>query len=347
MCNIAGYAGTKAAAPILIEMMRRQEGLCGGYYSGLATIHEGKLYYAKLTGDMPRLEALTNAASLPGTVGIIHSRSNSGGGDAWSHPFVAEAEGVVRSAYVANGAMGCFEALRPQANALTEELLKEGYAMQSRELTPIGDYPTLSDGSGVHMSDAMCQLITRSIDGGMAADDAMEKAFCRMPSEIVGLLLSLTEPEGIAWSRINMPMMLAFAEHGAYLASSAMGIPEDAREPIPLPPCACGMVYRDSYTVKPFKELPCTVAPVTAQVRKLAYDAMCQAMKKDALSIGPLQDVVEPFFPKADCVPVTLVVYDVLLSLREEGRLKWECRRLPGAREDLDAPKLYFSLAED
>lgn len=344
MCNIAGYTGTKPAAPILIEMMRRQEGLCGGYYSGIATVHEGKIYYAKLTGDMPRLEALTNAASLPGTVGIIHSRSKSGGGDEWSHPFVSRKNGEIRQAYVANGAAGCFEKCRPQANALTEELLKNGYTMDSWEKTPIKGYPTLSDGSGVHMSDSMCQLVSRNIDGGMAMDDAMAEAFLEMPSEIVGLLLSLSDPDGIAWSRINMPMMLAFCDHGAYLASSAMGIPADAWEAIPLPPCCAGVVYKDRYTAKPFQKLPCAVAPVTARVRKQAYDAMCEAMKKEALSIGPLQDVVEPLFDKADCVPVTLVVYDVLLSLQQEGKLRQETRRLPGAREDLDAPKIYFWL---
>ncbi len=52
MCNIAGYVGTQPAAPLLIKMMRQQEGLCGGYYSGIATLHEGKIYYAKLTGDV-------------------------------------------------------------------------------------------------------------------------------------------------------------------------------------------------------------------------------------------------------------------------------------------------------
>ena len=27
MCNIAGYVGTKQAAPILLEMMKKEEGL--------------------------------------------------------------------------------------------------------------------------------------------------------------------------------------------------------------------------------------------------------------------------------------------------------------------------------
>ena len=75
-----------------------------------------------------------------------------------------------------------------------------------------------------------------------------------------------------------------------------------------------------------------------------AYDAICQALSQGKQTIGPLQDVVEPLFDPADCVPVTLVVYDVLLALRQEGRLHSEINRLPGAREDLTAPKISFYL---
>ena len=38
MCNIAGYVGTKQAAPILLDMLKKQEGYGGGYYSGIATM---------------------------------------------------------------------------------------------------------------------------------------------------------------------------------------------------------------------------------------------------------------------------------------------------------------------
>jgi len=346
MCNIAGYAGTRPAAPILLEMMRRQEGLCGGYYSGIATIHEGKIYYTKLTGDLPRLEMLTNAANLPGTVGIIHSRSNSGGGDNWSHPFVSTRNGEVLQAYVANGSAGIFAPRRQQDSVLAEELLHQGYDMNSRDATAREGYPALSDGSGVHMSDAMCQLIRRNIDRGQPMDIAMAEAYLQMPGEIVGLLLSVTDPDGIAWSRINMPMMLAFCDHGAYLASSAMGIIEDAREAIPLPVCAGGVVYKDRYTMRPYRSAPCAVAPVTARVRKQAYDAICEALKQGPQTIGPLEQVVTPLFDKGDCVPATIVVYDVLLALKNAGILRQKTDRLPGARADLDAPKTSFWLED-
>ena len=44
MCNVAGYVGNKAAAPVLLKMMARQEGFGGGYYSGIATIAGGELH---------------------------------------------------------------------------------------------------------------------------------------------------------------------------------------------------------------------------------------------------------------------------------------------------------------
>ncbi len=42
MCNIAGYIGNKQAAPILLEMLRKQQSFDGGFSVGIATIHEGK-----------------------------------------------------------------------------------------------------------------------------------------------------------------------------------------------------------------------------------------------------------------------------------------------------------------
>ncbi|MBQ8751602.1 MAG: hypothetical protein IJZ13_00675 [Clostridia bacterium] len=169
MCNIAGYVGTQPAVPLLIEMMRRQEGFCGGYYSGIATLHEGKIYYAKLTGDLTRLVDSTEAANLPGTVGIIHSRSKSGGGDPWAHPFVGEREGVVRTAYVANGEVGFFAPRTPEYNVLARQLLEQGYTMHSRVPAQGDAYNVLGDGTAVHMSDVMSQLILRHMDGGLAA----------------------------------------------------------------------------------------------------------------------------------------------------------------------------------
>lgn len=47
MCNIAGYSGNQQAAPILLEMLRKQQPYDGDMTTGVATIHGGKLYFKK------------------------------------------------------------------------------------------------------------------------------------------------------------------------------------------------------------------------------------------------------------------------------------------------------------
>ena len=56
MCNIAGYIGTKKAAPILFEMIKKQEGYAGGYYAGIATVNDNKILSQKLLGSVQVLE---------------------------------------------------------------------------------------------------------------------------------------------------------------------------------------------------------------------------------------------------------------------------------------------------
>lgn len=69
-------------------MTARQEGFAGGYYTGLATIAQGKLHYRKVIGDVATLIRETDAMDLSGTVGIVHSRSKSSGDVGWVHPFI-------------------------------------------------------------------------------------------------------------------------------------------------------------------------------------------------------------------------------------------------------------------
>ena len=344
MCNIAGYVGSRRAAPILMEMMRAQEGWGGGYYSGIATIHEGRMYYAKLTGDIDRLDALTDAINLPGTIGIIHSRSQSGGGDKWAHPFIGGKNGKATMAYVANGSYGCFADRTEEAGRIAAALTEEGYELTSREMGAVGKYSMLPDGSCAHMSDVMAQLIARKIDEGMDASAAMNEAFCQMPSEIVGLLLSLTEPDCISFSRVNQPMNVAFVGHGAYLATTALAFPEDAGESYMLPALSGGRVYADHFAAGSYKSAPCTVAPITAKVAAEAYASIVSLLKTGAFKVGELCRHIDPLFEKADCAPAAILSYHVLHVLKQQGRLVRIDSRVEGARQGLDAPLFKATL---
>ena len=87
MCNIAGYIGKKQAAPILCEMMKKQEHFWGSYYTGI-TVHDGeKLNIAKVIGNMDNFLAETDGINFKGNIGFLHSRSKGGGDVEWGNPF--------------------------------------------------------------------------------------------------------------------------------------------------------------------------------------------------------------------------------------------------------------------
>ena len=345
MCNIAGYIGTKPAAPILIEMMYRQEGYNAGFYTGLATVDAGKLSWAKKTGNTDYLLKTTDAAKLPGTLGLMHSRTNDGGGDEWAHPFVGKIKGEPSIAYVANGGPGVFSDRMKDYRSMAEELLAQGYDMFRLASTDNKPYATLSDGSHVHMSDVMCQLITRSVENGVSAQEAMERAFCERPSEIVGLTLDVSQPDRIFWARINAPMFVAFADHGAYMASSPVAFPEDIRtEPQLLPACSVGTVTKDGFSVKPFATPPARVNEPDAALREEIYHALIRCMQEEPVRFSRLRVLTKGFFPADRPCPAAALVYEVLISLKKRNLLREQRISLPAARPDLEAYALFFSV---
>ena len=344
MCNMAGYVGIKDAAPILVEMLKKQEGFEGGYSSGIATLHEGKIYYAKLVGDTDRLVSLTEAARLPGKIGIIHSRSGGREGDEWAHPFIAEKKGEIVTAYVANGAQGFFAKERPRLERRAEELLKLGYAMRSQDVIPGTRYPTLTDGTSVHMSDLMCQEIQYYMDNGCDAPSAMDEAFHSIPGEITGLLLTLAEPDSIAWSRINMPMWVGFSSHGAYMATSALAFDGDSGNPILLPGSASGRIYKDRYEIKPYKCDPCKISRINPEIAHKAYEIIYTMLKEGDKKYSQLYTAIKECFPEADCIDSEPLTYGILQAMAKGGRLKIETVRVVGHAEGISAPQCRFSL---
>ena len=345
MCNIAGYIGTKQAAPILIDMLRNQEGLDAGYYTGIATIHEGKIHYRKLVGSLDRLLEETDAASLPGTIGIIHGRTPGDTGDSWAHPFTCEKDGEVKTAFVLNGTVGCGEKYQERHIPIAEELIKDGYELKSR-VESNGKSLTLSDNTRVHLSDVLTQLISRKILNGMNTVDAIEESYCQMPKENASLMLSVTEPNAISWGRMNFPMYVGFDEDGAYLATAPQCFPNEVGEPTLLPIMSSGLVYRDMFTCKAFKEQPFKVAPLTMCVQAECYKACFEALKTGKTTVPKLGEICEPLFDKADCTQRGAALYRVLYDIHKKGKLKIDIEYTPGVYEGLLAPVYYMSLVD-
>lgn len=345
MCNIAGYVGERQAAPILIDMMRKQEGLDAGFYTGIATIHEGKIYYRKLVGDLDRLLAETDAASLPGNIGIIHSRTPGDTGDSWAHPFVCERNGEIKTAYVLNGCGGFFSTIKEIGKETAERLIAKGFEFKSR-VESNGKEITLSDNTRVHPTEVLCQLIGENLEDGMSVVDAMAKAHCDFPKENVALMLSLAEPNAIAFARMCFPMFVGYADHGTYLATAPQSFPLDAREPHLLPVFSSGLIYKDSFTCKPFKEKPAKVAELNAHTRLITYEAICQALRKEKQTVPKLGKLIWNMFDEADCTQRGAAIYTALYDLDRQGKLKMEKRYVPGVFEGLQAPVFDMWIEE-
>lgn len=339
MCNIAGYVGTKQAAPIIVEMLRKQEGWDSGYYTGIATIHEDKVYMEKCVGSLQMLLEQEDVSKFPGNIGIIHGRTPGTEGKEYAHPFVGKGGDLV---YVANGYGGVFA--DPDYKKLRETyeaLLAEGYACPTYME---GDFKMLPGGAKVHGSDLKCQEITYYVDKGMTAQEAMEKSFCERPGEIVGLLLNRKTPDRITFARINYPMFVGIAEHGIYLATTPQAFPEDAKDITLLPQLSCGEVYRDRYTVKPFTQPPCKVASLTPAIYAKSYAAVVEALALADMDHGQLDKLVRPFITEGDCAQESALDYQILYDLEKEGRLETKLSYLPGVQKGTLRPKFTASL---
>ena len=346
MCIIAGYVGTKRAAPILIEMLRKEEAMDSGFYTGIATIHEGKIHYRKKVGSLERLLAETDAADLPGTIGIIHGRTPGGNGtyvDSWSHPFTCEKDGEVKTAFVLNGCQGFFKDwCTEHTMPIAQSLIDAGYEMKTA-VPAKGTTPCLANGTKVHGSDVRTQYASKLILEGMDTVSAVEKTFCDIPVEAIGLMLAQAEPDAITWVRYNFPMHLSFADHGAYLATVPLAFPEDAGETLLLPAASSGLIKKDYYTCHPFKNPPATVSPITPEIWSVAYQRISEHIRQGKTGFAPL---FEPMFQGGDVTQRNAVTYQVLSHLYKEGRIKIEINYVPGHGEGIMAPKARYIWVE-
>ena len=253
MCNMAAYAGRGPAAPVLLRMLEKQEGLWGGHFTGISTIHQGRVHTVRVCGDVAELCRTTRAAELPGSVGIAHSRSMGNIPlDTWAHPFPA---GDGEIAYCGNGVAGIFEGKQNYAE-LAAELTGAGVNFLSANEKTAPPMPVLPDGRTVHCSEINAQLLYRAhTAGGLELAAALHQMFREAASEITALAVSSREPHSVSALRFNQPLMWTCTADAMLLASSAMAFPEDVICPAsPVPVCSTLVMTADGVSFKPMPE---------------------------------------------------------------------------------------------
>ena len=348
MCVIAGYTGKHRAAPILIEMMKRVEYMDGGLATGIATIHEGKLYSVKVLGDVDELVRSTDAMNFPGTCGIIHTRP-AGGRVSHAHPFVDESG---EFAFCENGTYYQVAAPTYKANieAIIGALYNKGVTFTSAVGNP-GDqwdayHPLLPSGQTIHNAESYTQAIGWAVRNvpteGLAAAiaDATAGALSKMPSELVTLSVHARLPDTITVGRITRSMSFASYEGDSYLCTTPMGFPDAVQaQPITfLPPVSMAQVTPRGLQILniPIKGVRCEQADARVEgIVRARLERELANRAGDPLSLYALEELFDPkelwHEPMIDCdivSPVGLVketaavIYRVLWSFHREGRLR-------------------------
>jgi glutamine phosphoribosylpyrophosphate amidotransferase len=348
MCVIAGYIGNKNAAPVLLEMLRREEGLDAGFYTGVATIHDGKLHYRKVVGDTETLLAQTDALELPGTIGIAHSRTPSGGGREWAHPFTDADEQL---AYVANGAPGKY-AETTNLSEIGSRLLGKGAQFKSAQSEEVGASPILNDGSSVHLSDVLCQLIADNFKAKETSANGLLQAAIQTyetaPGEIVGLCIHATQPDSIVIARHNQPMQIGRDSDGAmYLATTTIAFPETVWQ-MRVPPTSGAICYRNgSVQITPFNErsrlLPLGAFP---SAKSIAATVQNFVREKNPCTVADLAKAIEPLWPDGFLRERTMVVYELLAALQHEDKISFTQKRIPGMFDQGTVPRTFIEFKD-
>src|SRR6201988_2840768 len=121
MCGIIGIIGGDAAAPHLVDALKRLE--YRGYDSaGVATLENGALTRRRAEGKLRNLEGRLRDAPLNGTIGIGHTRWATHGKPTESnaHPHATD-----RIAVVHNGIIENFRELRDELEKSGAKFLSE------------------------------------------------------------------------------------------------------------------------------------------------------------------------------------------------------------------------------
>ena len=345
MCIIAGYSGNKPAAPIIIEMMKKTEYIDGGLSTGIATIHEGKLYVRKVLGDVDALLSETDALSLPGTTGIIHTRT-SNDFITCAHPFL---DPYGKLATVENGTTlgtGSAEFFEKEVEIMNSFLERGMHPYSECELDPKKNpSKILKNGGTFYYIEPYPFMIGEELHNSTeenkreAFAKAVLNAHSTLPTDNITLSVHADIPDTIAIGNVTRPMSVGFGDGETYLATVPFAFPEDIqkRPIIHLPPTSVSTVTPKGLNVHTTTMPGVKVEQIDYRVAKFIRDEMetrLKGQKDSPLSIYDLPILSDWLNiwsePRVDCKYVwdkgylkqfAAVIYEGLWSFHKEGRL--------------------------
>ncbi len=196
MCGIVGVIGSRQAAPLLLEALRRLE--YRGYDSaGIATLVDGQIDRRRAEGKLGNLSAALERTKLFGTIGIGHTRWATHGAPTVNN---AHPHGTSRVSLVHNGII-------------------ENHAELRAELEAAGQvFSTETD------TETVAQLVDLNLQRGMAPIEAAGAAFRRLRGAYALAMIFAGEEELIVGAQHGAPLAVGFGDDEMFVGSDALAL---------------------------------------------------------------------------------------------------------------------------
>ena len=270
MCGIVGYTGSQAAAPILLDGLKKLE--YRGYDSaGIAVLNDKLIAVSKVTGRIANLcERTADGKNCPGTVGSGHTRWATHGAptDTNAHPHMSN-DG--KFAVVHNGIIENYIALR-------EELIQKGYRFESQTDTEV-----------------IVHLIEMYYTGDLKK--AVIKTSARLQGSYALGVVCTDEPEKVYVAREASPLILGVGVGENYFASDVTALVSYTRNAIYMDDGEFAEITPDSITVfNPAGQ------PIEKKISRITWDI--QSAEKGGYEHFMLKEIIEqPRAVKATIAP--------------------------------------------
>jgi len=198
MCSIIGYYGNEIAAPIIVKGLKRME--YRGYDSvGVATESNSQIELKKGVGKVEEVNSKIQLDTLPGKVGIGHTRWATHGKvtDVNAHPHSSNSG---KLAIVHNGIIENFEQLK-------RELEKDGYVFKSE-----------TD------SEVIANLLQKNYEIAKNVKDAIIKTVSELKGHYA--FVAMFENGQLAAARFHEPLIVGIGKNSYFLSSDVLGFIE-------------------------------------------------------------------------------------------------------------------------
>jgi len=196
MCGIIGLIGDKEVSSTLLEGLKRLE--YRGYdSSGIATINNNKIERVRSKGNLSFLEEKLLNISLPGNIGIGHTRWATHGTpeEKNAHPHITDKVAVVHNGIIENN------------NQLRNQLVESGVEFSSDTDTEV-----------------VCHIITSYINSGLSSYDSIRATMNDIKGTYALGILVASDPSKLYAVRGGSPLAIGSSENENYIGSDTYSL---------------------------------------------------------------------------------------------------------------------------